>query len=345
MTQESSKKITVPATVAKYIVKDAPRESRLLAARGEAGLAGRDLCLVLFYLCHGTDVEIRNAGVLTLRKEPSASLAMVAAMEDLPEKMLHFLAQVRGNDPAVLAALLGNRALAAETIAFLLERTPRGLLPLLFACKERWQSVPESVTALLRNPQLTPEERATYEPQLPPEVAEAEAAFAAGDEDEVDTEAESAEELPAEEDDVPVDEENFSKYQLALEMGVSEKIKMALTGDKEWRSIFFKDANKLVNTAVLKNPRITDGEVLAVAKSKTTSEELIRIILLNKEWMKNPAIKTALVTHPKTPIPSALRFMSILSEKDLKTLAKSKGVSQIIVNNARRMVSEKAKKK
>ena len=44
-----------------------------------------------------------------------------------------------------------------------------------------------------------------------------------------------------------------SKYQLALEMGVSEKIKMALTGDKEWRNIFLKDPNKLVSSAVMKN--------------------------------------------------------------------------------------------
>ena len=33
------------------------------------------------------------------------------------------------------------------------------------------------------------------------------------------------------------------------------------------RNIFLKDTNKLVSSAVLKNPRITEGEVLAVARA------------------------------------------------------------------------------
>ena len=132
---------------------------------------------------------------------------------------------------------------------------------------------------------------------------------------------------------------------MAIDMGVSEKIKMALTGDKEWRSIFLKDPNKLVNTAVLKNPRVTDGEVLAVAKNKTSSEELIRIILMNKDWMKLPVIRSALVSHPKTPVGSALRFMDTLTVKELKDLSKSKSVSQVVVAAARRVLTEKAKKK
>jgi hypothetical protein len=120
---------------------------------------------------------------------------------------------------------------------------------------------------------------------------------------------------------------------------------MALTGDKEWRNIFLKDANKLVSSAVLKNPRITDGEVLAVAKNKSASEELIRLITLNREWVKSYEIKKALILHPRTPLPKALRYMEILTEKDIKSLAKSRGVSQVIVNNARRMLMAKQRKK
>ena len=149
---------------------------------------------------------------------------------------------------------------------------------------------------------------------------------------------------PGESGEEPEDDEALSKYQKALEMGVSDKIKMALTGDKEWRGIFIKDANKLVSSAVMKNPRITDGEVLAIAKNKSSSDELIRLITLNREWVKNYEIKKALIDHPRTPLPTALRYMNVLTEKDIKTLAKSRGVSQVIVNNARRMLIAKEKK-
>lgn len=133
-------------------------------------------------------------------------------------------------------------------------------------------------------------------------------------------------------------DEHESKYQQSLHMGVAEKIKTALTGDKEWRALLVSDTNKLVSSAVLKNPRITEGEVLALARNRSTGDELIRLIMLNREWMKSYAIKQALVCHPRTPVGQALRFMSILSEKDLKSLAKSREVSPVLVNQARRML-------
>ena len=66
---------------------------------------------------------------------------------------------------------------------------------------------------------------------------------------------------------------------------MARKIKMAMMGDKEWRLLLIKDTNKLVSTAVLKNPRLTDPEVLAIAKSIELSEEIIRLICMNKEWI------------------------------------------------------------
>jgi hypothetical protein len=126
---------------------------------------------------------------------------------------------------------------------------------------------------------------------------------------------------------------------MTMHMGVSEKIKAALSGDKEWRKLLLQDSNKLVSSAVLKNPRISDGEVLAIAKNKGSSEEMIRLITQNREWMKNYAIKQALVIHPRVPPGQAIRYMGTLTERDLKVIAKSREVAKVIVNNARRMLT------
>ena len=348
MAPQPPQSMTVSPTVAKLVAKDAPYADRLAAARGETTLAGRDLITALYFLYCGGDREIRAAGVRTLRQHPVGSLAAVAALPDFPPKVLHFLAQVRGNEPLLVRVIFDHPACNKDTLVFLLEHADRHLFSLIFERENIWRNFPEAVSALLRNPRLTDEERsalggwvddsAPLDERGGAESASEPAADSPHDEQE-DEEAEDEEEAP------PPDEENFSKYQLALDMGVSEKIKMALTGDKEWRSIFLKDSNKLVNTAVLKNPRVTDGEVLAVAKSKTSSEELIRIILMNKDWMKLPVVRSALVSHPKTPVASALRFMDSLTLKELKDLSKSKGVSQVVVTAARRVLAEKAKKK
>jgi hypothetical protein len=139
-------------------------------------------------------------------------------------------------------------------------------------------------------------------------------------------------------DDEDLEEESLSKYQQIQEMLVADKIKMALTGDKEWRTLLIRESNKQVNTAVLRNPRISEGEVLTIAKNRSSSDELIRIILLNRDWVKLYDMKKALIIHPRTPLQAAMRYMTFLSEKDIKELAKSREVGQAIVNNARRML-------
>ncbi len=105
-----------------------------------------------------------------------------------------------------------------------------------------------------------------------------------------------------------------------------------------------KQSNKLIQGAVMNNPRITDGEVLMVAKSKTSSDDLIRIILLNKDWVKNYEIKKALLVHPKTPPPKALRFVSFMTMKDIKQMAKSRQLTNIVANAVRKELAFRIKK-
>jgi len=173
------------------------------------------------------------------------------------------------------------------------------------------------------------------EPEPEPEPAEEETEPAVETGESGDGQDEDEEPGEFEEDD------GLSKYQMLQEMSVAEKIKMALTGDKEWRSLLIRESNKMVNTAVLKNPRITDGEIISVAKNRTSSDEMIRAIMLNKDWVKHYEVKKALVEHPRTPLQKAMRFMTFLTERDIKELSKSRNVSQAIVNNARRMLTSK----
>ena len=158
-------------------------------------------------------------------------------------------------------------------------------------------------------------------------------------------EVESTEEV-FEETDEPVDEESEafkSKYQLAQTMGVAEKIKIAQTGDKEWRMILIKDSNKLVSGTVIRNPRITESEVLAISKSAIQNDEIIRVICANKEWVKNYQLRKALVENNKTPLPTSLRLLATLGEKDLAQMAKSKNISSVLSTQAKKLVMAKKK--
>ena len=150
--------------------------------------------------------------------------------------------------------------------------------------------------------------------------------------------------LAVEDAEAQVNEEDgdyLSKYQLAQELGIGEKIKMALTGDKEWRKILVKDANKLVSAGVIKNPRMSEPEVLTLLKSGVQNDEIMRLICANKEWVKNYQIRKALIENPKTPLANALRYLGTMNDKDVASYAKSRNISSVIATQAKRLLLNK----
>ena len=149
---------------------------------------------------------------------------------------------------------------------------------------------------------------------------------------------------PDEPDEPDQSSEEFqSKFKMAQSMGIGEKIKMALTGDKEWRSILVKDANKLVSGGVIKNPRITEAEVLSMIKAGIQNDEIMRLICANREWIKKYNIRKALITNNRTPLPNAMRYLDTMGEKDLAAFAKSKNISTVVSTMAKRILLNKKK--
>ena len=130
-------------------------------------------------------------------------------------------------------------------------------------------------------------------------------------------------------------------YRKIKNLGIGERIKQALTGDKEWRTILIKDTIKPVCCAVLKNPRITEAEVLAIARTSVQYDDIIRLICANREWLKKYPIRKALVENHRTPLPVALKLLATLGEKDLSAVAKSKNISSVLSAQARKMVLAK----
>ena len=132
-----------------------------------------------------------------------------------------------------------------------------------------------------------------------------------------------------------------SRYQEIQDLAVPEKVKLAMSGDKEARSILIKDSNKQIQVAVLDSPRITEPEIVSIANSRNVGEDILRKIASNRDWMKNYQIRLGLVNNPKTPLTIGLRIISTLMMSDLKRLAKSKGVSSVLTAAANRYLIKK----
>jgi hypothetical protein len=121
-------------------------------------------------------------------------------------------------------------------------------------------------------------------------------------------------------------------------MAMGEKIKLALRGNKDARTILVRDANRLIRRFVLLNPRISDTEVIAVARNRNADDELLRVISERREWMRNYQIRLALATNPKTPLALALKQVPGLGDRDLRQLGRSKNVPEAVAAQARRLI-------
>ncbi len=327
--------IVIPAEVAKIMSKWGGHSIRLAAARGALPMSGPNLVTVLFVFYHGENLELKEEALDTLKTLPAQILLAALSQVELHPSIIDFIVKLRYLDSVVMQAALSHRMIGIKSLLFLAANSTGDVLDMLSHNDEALRKADVLRTAIINNihaDKVMKQRLGWVEPTPEPEpVVEPQSDANAEDE-----EAES----PVEEE---IEEESRSKYQQLQDMPVADKIKMALTGDKEWRTLLIRESNKLVNTAVLKNPRVSEGEVLAVAKNRSASEELIRIVLLNRDWIKLYDIKKALAVHPRTPLQKAVRYMTFLSEKDLRELAKSRDVGQAIVNNAKRMLMAKTR--
>jgi len=319
MTQPADKvTFRISSAAAPFVGADKPRQDRLRAAAGQAGLAPLDSVLLVYYLCQDPDPEVKRVALETLRGLDVPFVTRLLDEPGLHPRILDLLVKLHGRNSVLAPLLASHPMLSPQAAAFLAELRAR---------------------SVVQEQQLQPISEAEPEPAVPPlaETLDDEAC-----EGELDVANNGA---GADEADEPVeeDEEYQSKYQQAQSMGIADKIKMAMTGDKEWRSLLIKDSNKLVSSAVIKNPRMTEGEVLTIAKSAVQNDEIIRVICANKDWVKNPLIRKALAENNKTPLPAALRFVATLPDKELAMMAKSKNISSVIASQARRILLAKNK--
>jgi hypothetical protein len=122
-------------------------------------------------------------------------------------------------------------------------------------------------------------------------------------------------------------------------MKVKDRMKLGMKGDREARSILIRDSNRIVAQAVINNPRITDQEVEAIAAMRTVSDEVLRLIGMNRAWARQYPIIHNLARNPRTPLPTAMSILLRLQTKDLKNLSQNRNVPEGVRRQALRLAS------
>jgi hypothetical protein len=131
--------------------------------------------------------------------------------------------------------------------------------------------------------------------------------------------------------------ERVSLIRRLVFMNAKDRMKMALKGDREARGILIRDSNRVVATAVIHNPRLTDQEVENIAAMRTVADEVLRLISLNRNWARSYSIIHNLVRNPRTPLPTVISTLPRIRTKDLKHLSQNRNVSEAARRQATRL--------
>lgn len=151
--------------------------------------------------------------------------------------------------------------------------------------------------------------------------------------------AQPAEPAPA--DDTPaVDSVRKGTAQRLALMSVAERMKVAMHGTREERGVLIRDPNRLVSSAVLSSPKLTESEVEAIARMTNVSDDVLRTVGSARAWTKNYNIVASLTRNAKTPVAVSLTLLNRLVERDIKMLASDRNIPEPIRMQARRMAAK-----
>jgi hypothetical protein len=361
---------TLPKPLQKHADPKAPPPLRMMGAKGLVpAVAPLDLATLLFFLSFDADAGVRDTAVKTAEGLPDRIYSVALRSEALKGPVLDWLAdRFAGKDPAIELVLL-NPSTPDETVARLAATASQKLAEIVRQNELRLLRHDAILRALCANPNAlassvdgacdfcvrngvllldVPRVVDAYkrvhgvDPTVkPPPPGETAAALMSDYHEELAKETPEEAQARAQAQALLDEQKKLTITQRIMRMTVSEKIKLATLGNKEARTLLLRDANKLVCMAAAQSPRITDGEILSLANSRTVNADVLRYVYSNREFTKTYAIKVAIVKNPKVPLPTALKMLVTLQEKDIKDLARDRNVPHTIQSQAKAYIMKK----
>lgn len=336
--------------------------ARIMAAKGLAPLPRpADVLSVLYQL--SLDPDLGQTAAATARDLPATVLAAGLADESLDARVLDRFAGWLGDRVDLLQHVIANRQAHGDTIADLAGRLDADSVDRIALNEQRLLAHPAIIGAMFHNPRarMSTVDRAIElaarnqvpVPRIPGWESVAAAALGtarapvqgAPDARAADALFANALVVPGAED--PTEHTDKPASEPAARQGgmpniatltMPQKLRLAMLGNRFMRSTLIRDVNRVVAVAAISAPGVTEMDAVKFASNHSLIDDVIKYIAGRRDWTRSYGIKLALVQNPKTPIPEAIRFMPHLRERDLRTIARSKGVPSAVVAQARKLL-------
>lgn len=113
------------------------------------------------------------------------------------------------------------------------------------------------------------------------------------------------------------------------------RVTMAKSGNRRQLERMFSDTNPLVIRALLKNPSLTESDVLKLSSRRPAEGDVQREVFRNRKWSARYAVKKALVLNPYTPTEIGIKIVHMLMVQDVRLVAESRDLHQWLREAAR----------
>lgn len=349
----------------------APGPSRMMLSRGVVPLPPGELVTALYQLAVSDDAALATSAIGTATGLPDKVALAALVDEQLDARVLDWLAERLAGKAGVFDALVGNRAVADETIAGLAQAATPEQIDRIATNEQRLLRHPEIIAAMYLNPRarMSTVDRAVElavrnQIRVPglagwddiarslagaPSTADADALFATAAARATEDDAATASAAPAEPqydaDGNLIEPEAPAAADKDLPVGrmtVPMKMRLAALGNAFARSQLVRDPLKMVALAAIKSPGVNETEVTRYAANAGLCEDVIRYIATRGDWTKNYSVKLALVMNPKNSLADSMRQLPFLRERDLKAVMRSKNVPSALVMQARKLVQTRS---
>ncbi|HYL69202.1 MAG TPA: hypothetical protein VEX69_08545 [Candidatus Limnocylindria bacterium] len=291
-------------------------ERKLAICSGGASLAPDERAELLAILSTDADESIaqRAQGVLLTQSVDSFLLAL--ARRDADPRLFAYCADNIAEKAGIADALAKNPASPTAAVTRAARYLTAAGIQALLDNLERLTSDPHLIDALAHS-----QAASTDQQELIHEIQRNEAAN-----------FKEIEEAAAEAEPDPVKRQTL--MQKLTHLNVVERIILALKGGREERMLLIRDRNKIVQRSVLQSPRLTESEVESFAAMANVTSDVLRVISLNRAFMKNYSIARNLTKNPKTPLDISLHILPRLNATDLKILTTNKNIPETLRNTA-----------
>lgn len=331
------------------------------AAAGQLSLPAPEMLETLVFLA--AHPILGSTARTTLANWDVDQLTAIVADPATRSYVLNYFLVPKQRRMAIIPALLENPSTPADSLTIVSDTASRDFVDLLLKSK-RIRTLPTVMLSLISNKHMQyeeieelheslhaigtelPDAGQVYDHSAELWMLEHEAEIAAEEGKQLELVG-GMEALTEDLADAPPEAvaERVSVTQRLARMNVSERVKTAMLGSKEERTILIRDSSRIVTDAVLASSKLSDGEAEAIATMKNVTEAVLRTMMRTRKFMKNYNIVRNLVGNPRMPLDLSLGLMKNLLVHDLKALSMNKNVPETVRKLALKDFKEKSKKK